>query len=109
MYETTAITTARFTKTPIMAPLLGRVLVTSESKNSLQRIQKLKETRIGANLQATLSLNPHTCVHCGLVCKYLAGLKMSSPSEQVLVETTVKKDNCQNLMRRNRRESPFLL
>ena len=42
-------------------------------------IHKLKETRIktkaNANLPATLYLNPHTCVHSGLVWKYLAGVK----------------------------------
>ena len=42
-------------------------------------IQKLREARLraklNANMPATLSLNPHACVHCGLVCRSLAGLK----------------------------------
>lgn len=42
-------------------------------------INKLKEDRLrtktNANQPATLSPNPHTCDHCGLLCKSLAGLK----------------------------------
>ena len=78
---------------------------------SVTEINKLREKRekmkVSSSVPADLSLDLPSCIHCGLVCKSLAGLKchlrLSKCKHVASLKTYL---SCQDLIRRNRRESP---